>query len=73
MYAHLGLKTEDKAEGKRREDACRGGTSNLEQSLDFDLGDHLIDHECEDYIPHEKMVVYDRMILQCNQVACFLT
>lgn len=60
MYSQLGLNKEDEVENKRDE-SCRRGSSNLEQSYKIDKDDPLADVACEDYLPDEKRVVYDRL------------
>jgi hypothetical protein len=61
MYSQLGLIEEDEAEENRRDEALRGGTSNLDESDHIDSGDHNIDQPCEDYLPDEKRVKYDKI------------
>jgi hypothetical protein len=61
MYSQLGLNEEDKAKENRRDEAVLGGTSNLDQSEPINFGDNTIDQPCEDYLPNEKRVVYDKM------------
>jgi hypothetical protein len=61
MYSQLGLIEEDEAKENRRDEALQGGTGNLYQSDHIDLGDHNIDQPCEDYLPDEKRVKYDKI------------
>jgi hypothetical protein len=61
MYSQLGLIEEDETKENRRDEALRGGTSNLDESDHIDLGDHNIDQPCEDYLPDEKIVKYDKI------------
>jgi hypothetical protein len=60
MYSQLGLNEEDKAKENRRDEAVLGGTSNLDQLEPIDFGDNTIDQPCEDYLPNEKRVMYDK-------------
>jgi hypothetical protein len=61
MYSQLGLIEEDETKENRRDEALRGGISNLDESDHIDLGDHNIDQPCEDYLPDEKIVKYDKI------------
>jgi hypothetical protein len=61
MYSQLGLIEEDEAEGNRRDEALRGGTTNSDESDHIDSGDQNTDQPCEDYVPDEKRVKYDRI------------
>jgi hypothetical protein len=61
MYSQLGLIKEDETEENRRDEALRGGTSNLDESDHIDSGDHNINQPCEDYLPDEKRVKYDKI------------
>jgi hypothetical protein len=45
----LSLIEEDEPEENRRDEALRGGTTNLDQSDHIDSEDHKIDQPCEDY------------------------
>jgi hypothetical protein len=61
MYSQLGLAEEDNAEESRREEAFRGVTRDFEQSEHvMFLEESLIDQACEDYLPDEKSVMYDK-------------
>ena len=54
IYCNLGLNKED--------EPCENGTNCPPQkSLDIDNEDHHADQPCQDYIPDEKRVVYNRM------------
>ena len=61
MYSQLGLIEEDEAEENRRDEALRGGTTNFDESDHVDSGDQNTDQPCEDYLPDEKRVRYDKI------------
>jgi hypothetical protein len=61
MYSQLGHIEEDDDEEVRRDEALRGGTSNMDQSDHIDSTDHNIDQPCEDYLPNENRVKYDKI------------
>ena len=61
MYSQLGLIEEDEAEENRRDEALRGGATNLDESDHIDSGDDNIDQQCEDDLPDEKRVKYDKI------------
>jgi hypothetical protein len=61
VYSQLGLIEEDGAEGNKRDEALRGGTTNSDESDHIDSGDQNTDQPCEDYVPDEKRVKYDRI------------
>ena len=62
IYSNLGLNKEGKDENSRRHEFCRGGsTCHVQEIRDIDKDDHHVDQPCEDFLPDQKRVVYDRM------------
>jgi hypothetical protein len=61
MYSQLGLIEEDEAEENIRDEALRGGATNLDESNHIDSGDNNIDQQCEYDLPDEKRVKYDKI------------
>jgi hypothetical protein len=63
VYCNLGLNSDDEAEKNRNRDTfySSGTTSHSQERVDIDNEEHHGDEECEDYIPDEKRVVYNRI------------
>jgi hypothetical protein len=61
MYSQLGLIEEEEAEENIRDEALRGGATNLDESNHIDSGDNNIDQQCEYDLPDEKRVKYDKI------------
>jgi hypothetical protein len=63
VYCNLGLNSDDEAAKNRNRDRfySSGTTSHSQERVDIDNEDHHGDEECEDYIPDEKRVVYNRI------------
>jgi hypothetical protein len=64
IYCNLGLNLDDEAANNRKRDRfySSGATCHTQESVDIDNEDHHGDQPCEDYIPDEKRVVYNRIV-----------
>jgi hypothetical protein len=62
IYCNIGLNKEVEAENSRRDEFYRyGSTCHVQEIRDIDKDDHHVDQPCEDFLPDQKRVVYDRM------------
>ena len=48
-------------EAVKEGEKAQENTSNLDQSEPINFGDNIIDQSCEDYLPNEKRVQYDKI------------